>query len=237
MVLVSIVSMYIGVRQYPPAPQISALKSEVSALIREVKGYLKSRGASEKPEEKGIETSCGPTASGRVDAGSYRFRLLNEKAPFQVRDGAGAVVHQGNLLLIGGWNPHDETGYPRVTSNDVWTSEDGGVTWTETKPNTFDEDFESSATDFEGRHTAGYVSLNGMVYIVGGDANQGYHINDVYRSPDGASWERVIESPPWAPRALHLTFVKDGYICVVGGQTMPEIASREVSDEVYYRDA
>ena len=74
------------------------------------------------------------------------------------------------------------------------------------------------------------------MFIIGGDANQGYHIDDVWKSSDGANWELVNKNPPWAPRALHLSFSYNGYIYVVGGQTMPRFVDDNNLDEVYYRD-
>jgi hypothetical protein len=38
---------------------------------------------------------------------------------------------------------------------------------------------------------------------------------------------------PWGPRALHYTVAHDGWIWVLGGQTMPGFAA---ADEVFYRD-
>jgi len=165
---------------------------------------------------------------------TYKFVRQNRNVPFAVRDGAGALVYNEQLYLIGGWNPNDTDNFPRITSNDVWSSADDGSTWRLIKPNSF-ESAQKNEGDWEGRHTAGYVVHNDEMFIIGGDANQGYHINDIWKSRDGENWELVNSNPPFAPRALHLTFTYNGYIYVVGGQTMPSFIS-QVVDEVYYND-
>lgn len=166
----------------------------------------------------------------------YRIRLVNKSVPFPPRDGAGAVFHQDKLYLIGGWRVEDKVYFPKGTSNDVWVSDDFGLNWSQIKENTYNLDFKESNLDWQGRHIAGYVSHNGYIYIVGGDASQGFHINDIWRSKDGVDWSLVNSNPPWAPRALHLTFSYGDYIWVIGGQTVPKSTPTLNHDEVYYRD-
>jgi hypothetical protein len=62
------------------------------------------------------------------------------------------------------------------------------------------------------------------MWIVGGDPNQGHYQTDVWSSIDGIRWDRVVDRVPWGPRALHHTVAFDGYIWVMGGQTMPQFA-------------
>ena len=169
-----------------------------------------------------------------VEFGDYRITRQNRNVPFAVRDGAGALFNDDKLYLIGGWNPSDKNNFPLTTSNDVWSSSDDGTTWRLIKPNTFSlSEFEES--DWKGRHTAGYVVHNDEMYIIGGDANQGYHIDDIWKSTDGENWELVNRNPPFAPRALHLSFAYRGFIYVIGGQTMPKFVTDPIN-EIYYRD-
>ena len=46
---------------------------------------------------------------------TYSIRVINQKVPFAVRDGAGAIYFKDNLYLIGGWNPYDKKNFPRIT--------------------------------------------------------------------------------------------------------------------------
>lgn len=140
-------------------------------------------------------------------------------AAFPPRDGAGALVHEGRMWLIGGWS-RDTRYFPRVCANDVWCSADGRD-WHCVKANTFlDERFDGSC-DWEGRHCAGYAVHRGRMWILGGDMNQGHFQNDIWSSADGGRWDRV-QAPdglPWANRAHHICAVHRDQIWVMGGQT------------------
>lgn len=162
----------------------------------------------------------------------YAWTQVTDQAAYAPRDGAGALTFGDRMWLLGGWNPSDKKHFPRVCNNEVWSSSDGAQ-WRLNKPNTFLDASFDPASDWEGRHTAGYVVHDGRMWIVGGDANQGHYQNDVWNSHDGRSWQRVADQVPWAPRALHYTLAFDGKIWVIGGQTMPGFAG---GDETFYRD-
>ena len=108
----------------------------------------------------------------------YRWHCVTECAPFAPRDGAGALVYDGRMWLLGGWNPDDKTHFPRICNNEVWSSQDG-QDWTLIKPNTFLDEHFDPCVDWEGRHTAGYAVHDGRMWIVGGDVNQGHYHTDV----------------------------------------------------------
>src|SRR5439155_559663 len=55
----------------------------------------------------------------------YRWIKITDKAGFAPRDGAGALVYQGKMWLLGGWNPGDKKFFPRICNNEVWNSIDG----------------------------------------------------------------------------------------------------------------
>src|SRR5688572_20542626 len=101
-------------------------------------------------------------------APEYEWTLVTPKAAFAPRDGAGALVFDGRMWLLGGWNPTDKTFFPRLCNNEVWSSTDGS-TWTLVKPNTFFEERFDPTLDWEGRHTAGWVVFKNRMWIVGGD--------------------------------------------------------------------
>jgi len=127
------------------------------------------------------------------------------------------------MWLLGGWNPDDPKHFPRICNNEVWRSEDGAH-WHLEKPNTFLDDTFDPTTDWEGRHTAGYVVHQGRMWIVGGDVNQGHYHNDVWASADGRTWTRLTGQVPWGPRALHYTVAFQDRIWIMGGQTIPPLA-------------
>jgi hypothetical protein len=155
----------------------------------------------------------------------YEWMQVTEKAAFAPRDGAGALVFGGRMWLLGGWNRVDKTNFPRVCNNEVWSSQDG-ADWTLEKPGTFGNASFDPATDWEGRHCAGYAVFQDRMWIVGGDTNQGHYHYDVWNSVDGKTWNHVNQGHrvPWGPRALYYTCVFRDRIWVLGGQTMPSFA-------------
>ena len=167
---------------------------------------------------------------------AYEWQLVTMNAPWAARDGAGILSYQGQMWLLGGWNPNpaERKFFPRICNNEVWSSANGAE-WTLIKPNTFkDQNFDPSS-DWEGRHTAGYVVYHDRMWIIGGDCNQKHYQNDVWSSKDGKTWDYVNKGKPvpWAPRALHYTVVHDDKIWIIGGQTMPGFGGGE---EKFYRD-
>lgn len=163
---------------------------------------------------------------------AYEWHQVAAKAPFAPRDGAGALVYQNKMWLIGGWNPGDKKHFPRICNNEVWNSADG-KSWTPIKPNSFLDRTFDSTKDWEGRHTAGYVVHRDQMWIVGGDVNQGHYHFDVWNSRDGKNWSLVTDKVPWGPRALHYTLAFQDKIWVMGGQTLPGFAK---ADENFHRD-
>jgi hypothetical protein len=159
------------------------------------------------------------------------WKPVTDAAEWPPCDGAGALVFEEQMWLLGGWNPGT---YPMKCHNEVWNSRDG-VSWKQVKPNTFlDASFDANL-DWEGRHTAGYVVFNNKMWIVGGDPLQGHYQFDVWNSTDGQTWSHVNKDHPvpWGPRALHYTLVFQDKIWVMGGQTTPQFAPAK---EALYRD-
>jgi hypothetical protein len=167
----------------------------------------------------------------------YEWQLVTMKAPWAARDGAGILSYQGKLWLLGGWNPipADRQYFPMICNNEVWSSADG-LNWSLIKPNTFKDASFDRASDWEGRHTAGYAVYRDRMWIIGGDANQRHYQNDVWSSEDGQTWDYVNRGKdvPWGPRVLHYTVVHNDQLWVIGGQTLPQFGG---GDEAFYRDA
>jgi hypothetical protein len=103
-------------------------------------------------------------------AAAYRWTNVTMKAQWAPRNGAGALVFDGGMWLVGEWNPKDKWYFPRICNNDVWRS-DNGQDWTLVKPGTFLDQSFDAAKDWEGRHTAGYAIFQNKMWIIGGDVN------------------------------------------------------------------
>src|ERR1700680_4960459 len=86
--------------------------------------------------------------SAAQDAPTYRWTNITDRAAYAPRDGAGALVFQNRLWLIGGWNPGDRKFFPRICNNEVWSSANG-ADWTLEKHNTFLDATFDPAADWE----------------------------------------------------------------------------------------
>ncbi|HEX3848255.1 MAG TPA: LamG-like jellyroll fold domain-containing protein [Steroidobacteraceae bacterium] len=133
---------------------------------------------------------------------------------FRPRDGAGPLVLQDKMWLLGGWNPADA----EPTNDQVWSSEDG-TNWS----------FVGNAP-WERRHAAGWLVYGGSLWVVGGDNNTGHYQNDVWSSSDGVNWIEVTDTVPWANRATQYTLVFDSKMWLMGGQ---QLGSQTVPGQAY----
>ena len=168
----------------------------------------------------------------KMEPVSYKWTEVTNRASFAPRDGAGALVFNDAMWMIGGWNPRDKEHFPLICNNEVWKSENG-IDWDLIKPNSFLDDTFDPLQDWSGRHTAGYAVHENAMWIVGGDANQAYYQNDVWTSENGRDWTRVHAEVPWGPRVLHYTVSFHNRLWVMGGQTAPGFAEAE---EHFYDD-
>jgi hypothetical protein len=78
-----------------------------------------------------------------------------------------------------------------ICNNDVWSSKDGAE-WSLVKPNTFKDASFDRASDWEGRHTAGYVVYKDKMWVIGGQnlpqfggGDEDYFYQDAWTSTDG----------------------------------------------------
>lgn len=154
----------------------------------------------------------------------YVWTCATRDAAFAARDGAGALVFDDKMWLLGGWNPDDKVHFSVTghTNSEVWSSADGAA-WSLVNP----------GAPWEGRHTAGYVVHRGRMWIIGGDPLRGHYQNDVWNTSDGTHWEKIADRVPWAQRALHCTLAFKDKIWVFGGQTIPQFAPEK---ETFYND-
>jgi hypothetical protein len=130
-------------------------------------------------------------------------------APWEGRHTAGYAVHDGRMWIVGG--DANQGHY----QSDVWVSDDG-------------ERWEQILDDAPWgprvlHHT---VAFDGAIWLMGGQtvphfapAEERFYA-DVWRSEDGAFWERVADDLPWAPRGMiGGSSIFDGRIWLLGGGT------------------
>jgi hypothetical protein len=185
-------------------------------------------GWSTVPASQPVESAAGAPrrpesqAASAPHAAEYRWQRVTLNAEFAARDGAGALVFNNRMWLLGGWNPGDKAHFPAKCNSEVWSSLDGAA-WK----------LEVRQAPWEGRHTAGYAVYRGRMWIIGGDAIQRRYQNDVWSSVDGIHWDKEADRVPWAPRVLHYTVVFNDRIWVLGGQTLPGFAP---AAEAFFND-
>ena len=127
-----------------------------------------------------------------------------EETPFGPRGYGELVVHNGKMWQLG-------------SGNDVWNSEDG-ETWTCVTEN----------IPFGNRSASAVAVYDDKLWVIGGRTTQpnsppetGYPdyttYNDVWSSPDGENWTRVLEHAPWATRMWFIARAHAGKLWIIGG--------------------
>ena len=100
---------------------------------------------------------------------------------------------------------------------DVWHSADG-VKWT----------CATKAAAFGKRAASAVVAFDDRLWLIGGRIDKrsdppekGYEqyttFNDVWSSPDGANWTRVLANAPWTARMWFISKTYAGRIWIIGG--------------------
>lgn len=139
-----------------------------------------------------------------------QWRIVTPEAPWEGRDGAGLLSYDGDLYMLGGWNPFRTP----VTNNEFWRSTNNGKNWELV-----------SYAPWQGRHTVGWGVFNNKIVVVGGDANSGNYQKDIWTYDKVNGWVLVTASAPWATpgRVLFQTVFLDDRVLVIGGQTLDEL--------------
>ena len=151
---------------------------------------------------------------------SYAFTLTDHFSP---RDLHTSAVLGGDIYVIGGVNQKlfvsltpGTPNTPQISSNEVWRSSDGGLTW----------DQAAGGTRFTERGGHESVVLDGALYVIAGrktDATTGR--DDVRRSADrGVSWSRVTPAGASVPFPMDYDFasaVLGTTMYVMGGIRRP----------------
>jgi hypothetical protein len=123
-----------------------------------------------------------------------QWRSLPNTSSWTPRDGAGLLVLNGKLFLLGGWM------YGPVT-NEVWTTSDlhtwqslGNAPW-------------------QARHGAAWLVHDNRLWVIGGDL-----IDDVWSSADGVIWRLEALRAPFGKRYTPNAVSLGGAIYLYGGQ-------------------
>jgi hypothetical protein len=182
-----------------------------------------------------LASAAGASSTAKATPALYGWQNVTVQAPYAPRDGAGLVTYANKLWLLGGWNASTSV-FPLTTTNEVWNSSDGKH-WQQVKRNTFAPDTFNPASDWEGRHMAGWAVFQNKLWILGGDSNQCHYQQDAWNSSDGLHWTQVTNNLPWGERVLFYTLVFNNQLWVMGGQTLvlPDCPNYPQT-EVFYND-
>ena len=151
---------------------------------------------------------------------SYAFTVTDHFSP---RDNHTSVVMGGDIYVIGGVTQklvgatRTIPGKPEISSNEVWRSSDGGLTW----------DQVAGSTRFTDRSGHESVVLDGVLYVIAGAAGNSGTTgrDDVWRSTDrGVSWSRATPAGASVPFSMDYQFasaVLGSTMYVLGGIQRP----------------
>jgi len=127
--------------------------------------------------------------------------------PFTKRHYHTATVFQGKIWVIGGIGDSETEPF----LNDIWSSSDGR-SWNRVTDN----------APFGKRYGHSCIVYNNQLYLFGGfnDAvGSQTTYRDVWRSPDGVTWEKVTATAPFSGSNYHAACIFDNRLWAVGGYT------------------
>lgn len=168
---------------------------------------------------------CNSEVWSSADGGEWK---LETHASWEPRHTAGYALHRDQMWVVGG-DP-----IQGHYQGDVWKSGDG-VHWEQV----------NAAVPWAPRVLHYTVAFNERLWIMGGQTlpqfapEKEVFYNDVWSSPDGVEWKRVLESAPWSPRGMiGGSAVFQGRMWLLGGGTYdtPDVPTREHFNEVWSSD-
>ncbi|AQQ68958.1 hypothetical protein Mag101_15945 [Microbulbifer agarilyticus] len=145
----------------------------------------------------------------RAGLQSQPVRVEAQRPPFVRRMGQAMVSFKGKLFVIAGQdNSAGESGNDTYWYNDIWSSEDG-VNWVQ----------EVESAEFSARAFHKVVEYQNSLYLLGGEEGIGtggalWFKRDVWKSDDGVTWQRLVETAPFLGQGQAIVF--DGKIWVIG---------------------
>jgi hypothetical protein len=147
---------------------------------------------------------------------------VTDSVPWADRATQIVTVFNNLMWLMGGQtvNLDPDVQTSGVVYNDVYSSADG-ISWTLVTPN--------AGWSPRGQ-IIGNVVYGGKMWIIGGGTyDVRTYLNDVWNSPDGATWTQVTAAAPWAGRQFHnIAVFADKMWVIAGGTAADEGGSTDV---------
>lgn len=176
------------------------------------------------------------------------WNLVNPSSDWAARAGLQAVSIGESFYILGGRTPKPPV-FPPIPGdsyiwNDVWKSDDKGLTWSNILEN------DSTGSHWAARGYFQALTRNDSIFIMGG---QNYKVipspedstlisfsdffNDVWVSPDGISWQQLTDSANWSGRAGLSSVVYRDEFYVMGGSINDDASIiGGAPGRIYYND-
>eukprot|EP01138_Halocafeteria_seosinensis_P009016 gb/GECG01009215.1/.p1 GENE.gb/GECG01009215.1/~~gb/GECG01009215.1/.p1 ORF type:complete len:599 (+),score=36.09 gb/GECG01009215.1/:1-1797(+) len=140
------------------------------------------------------------------------YHKIYEGVPNTPRTGFRVVSSEGQLVLMGGFDPHNSK-----YCDDIWESSSRGEKWNQIKP----------APSWQKRADFGAVALGSHIFVFGGKGSSGF-FSDVWRTDKQGlgQWKLVTRGAAWRPRASFVSLASSQYMWLIGGSN----GSREMED-------
>lgn len=194
---------------------------------------------------------------------SYSWDVVTSAASWEPRAGLRVVELDGRLFMLGGRTPNQST-IPgdSVIHGDVWISDDGGANWTEIVEEApwparayfqavvmdgmiyviGGQDFGLEENPFCALLEQGLEPPPGLGIDPDAPCPEflptSNFFNDVWRSPDGVTWEQMTPSAPWAGRAGLSAAALGSHLLVFAGSQNDDasIIGPGGPERIYYND-
>eukprot|EP01079_Euglenida_sp_SAG-EU17-18_P000287 gene287-2393_t len=129
-------------------------------------------------------------------------------ASWSARCAFGITNQGGDTVLVGG-------GSATTIYDDVWSTRDMEH-WTQ----------QTQQVGWKSRSSDTVVTLQNVMYAMGGCNGPNIRFNDVYASRgSGSTWTQVTNAAPWSSRCCHATVVFQDQILLLGGHDMKDYAN------------
>lgn len=221
----------------PPLPS-GEVELEVSLCDHRATATLRVWSPAELPGARLFDAAAGVATDQQSVAYEWQRMSRDVHPDWRIRDGNTLtwLPALSRFFMVGGWNGYQEPiGFspvepgtihpPLNTTNEVWSSPNA-MDWTLELPHDHGQ--------FQRRHAHNTLVWKDRLWVLGGDAHQGFDNHDVLSSADGLTWVEELPpgTPPWAPRSLQFSGVFRGRLWTGGGQTLigPE------ADYVFHND-
>lgn len=170
----------------------------------------------------GDKSPAAPTKTPPSTVAGKDWNYVSFNMPSGPRSSHTGLVYNGKMWILGGYNT------VAGILNDVWSSSNG-TSWTKILADTISP----GSKQFPKRSNHSSVVFNNKMWVIGG-AGGAAVLNDVWSSPDGTSWTKVLAdtaspgSNQFSQRYGQGSVVFNNKMWVIGGDDFSNINKNDV---------